>query len=429
MNVNPGLSIEQLNEYMIANTNSSPVIATGKGAIVTDETGKTYIDLEAGPGVASVGHCHPKVVAAIREQAGKLLQSPGRYHSRQSLLLAYRLCELTGNRMSRVFVANSGAEANDGAIKAALKHAAQTGKQGFGIIAYEHGFHGRTNIGLSLSGLSSRKRGFGTYGMFPGIVHISPPYEYRYGQSDPLQSLEMALKTRMPGDPAILISEPVWCVGGVIVPPDDYWLRIQDFCHKHKITIIMDEVFSGFGRTGHLFGHMRYGIEPDVISFAKAIGGGVPMAGYMTNEAVGSAIQKGDHFTTFGMNNQIGTSAAHAVLDILAEEDLIARARRSGERLMDGLRGLEARYEAIGEVRGVGLMLGVELVKNRQSREPAPELATAIQKRLAELGVLISITGVLGCVLRITPPLVITDDEIDESIRLLDRALRELTAG
>ena len=421
------LSIQELNRYMVANTAMDPVIVEGRGATVTDENGKTYIDLEAGPGVVSVGHCHPRVVAAVRDQVGKLTQSPGRFYSRLSFSLAKRLSDLTGGHLCKAFIANSGAEANDGAIKIAMKHAVESGKKGLSILAFDHGFHGRLSLGLSLSGFGARKMGFGPYASFPGIVHLTPPYLYRYGERDYFAEIENALRTRVAGEAAILISEPIWCVGGVYAPPPDYWPRVAELCKKHRITLIFDEVFAGFGRTGKMFSHQHYGVQPDIMTFAKAIGGGLPLAGYLATEEVGSALVVGDHFTTFGVNNQVGVAAGHAVLDILEEEQLVQRSAAAGEHFLEGLKRLEGQFPCIGDVRGYGLMLGIELVKDRQTREPAAELTKKVQASLLEAGVLVSITGTYGCVLRITPPLVITDAQIDESISCIAAALKKNT--
>ncbi len=421
------MTLEALKAYSVANTAVDPVIVSGSGAIVTDENGKSYIDLEAGPGVVSVGHCHPHVVAAIRDQAGRLMQSPGRFQSRLSLLLAQRLSDLTGGHLTRAFIANSGAEANDGAIKIALKHAVTSGKQGLSILAFDHGFHGRTSVGLSLSGLAARKRGFGPYASFPGIVHLPAPYLYRHGIKDYVAELELAFDTRVAGEAAILISEPIWCVGGVFAPPADFWPRVAEICTKRKITLIFDEVFGGFGRTGKMFSHEHFGVKPDIMTFAKAIGGGLPLAGYIATDSVGSALVAGDHFTTFGTNNQVGVAAAHAVLDVIRDEQLADRSAVAGGRFLEGLKRLQAKHTAIGDVRGYGLMIGLELVKDRDTRTPAPELTKAVQAAMLDAGVLVSITGVWGCVLRITPPLVISDDQIDSAINVIDSALTRCT--
>lgn len=406
-----------------------PVITTGCGAEVVDEDGNRYFDFEGGPGVLSVGHCHPKVVAAIQHQATQLMQGPGRYFSRLTSSLAGRIAATTGNRLKRVFFSNSGAEANDGAIKLSFKHATKTGKQGYGVVAFEHGFHGRLSLPLSLTGNASRKKGFGPYSSFPGIVHAPAPYFYRSDAKNKAdfavalaRNFEELIKTRAPGDIAALIAEPIICVGGVLTPPDNYWPEMEAVCRKHKITLIHDEVFSGFGRTGKLFAHQHWNCSPDIVTFAKAIGGGVPLGGFMATETLGMSFDEGDHFTTFGANNQIGMAAGHAVLDILEQERLAERAGELGAYFVNCLQGLAHKHAAIGDVRGMGLMIGVEIVKNRDSKEPDPKLTQFIQLNLREQGILMSVTGVYGCVLRITPPLVITHDQIDQAIEALDKA-------
>jgi len=408
-----------------------PVIVEGSASTVTDEAGRKYLDLEAGPGVLSVGHCHPTVVAAIQSQATKLMQGPGRYHSRLTSSLARKIAGVMGNRLKRVFFANSGAEANDGAIKIAFKHATRTGKQGYGVLAVEHGFHGRTSVGLSLTGNAARKKGFGPYASFPGVVHVPAPYCYRcpLGLTYPTckvkcaDVVEDALKTRVPGVAAAMIAEPIICVGGVLTPPPEYWPKVEATCRRNKITLIHDEVFSGWGRTGKMFAHEHWNVQPDVVTFAKAIGGGVPLGGFIATEELGTAFEEGDHFTTFGANNQIGIAAGHAVLDVIQREDLVKRSATMGTTFIEGLRRLAAKHPCIGDVRGLGLMIGVEIVNDRASREPAPQLTKRVQQAMRERGVLVSITGVHGCVLRITPPLVITDSQVGMALETLDSAL------
>lgn len=423
---------EKLDSYLVQSTFSSPYIVSGSGAEVVDDTGKRYLDLEGGPGVLSVGHCHPKVVAAIREQAGILTQSPGRYHSPLSQRLAQRLSQLSGGRLRRSFFANSGAEAADGAIKLSLRHAVRRGKRGFGIIALEHGFHGRLSLPLSLTGMAERKRGFGPYASFPGVVHAPAPYCYRcpfgltYGSCGMrcATAIEEQLKTRVPGEAAVMIAEPILGVGGVIVPPDEYWPKVQEICQRHEITLVNDEVFTGFGRTGRMFAHEHWDVKPDVVTFAKAIGGGVPLGGFMATEEVGTAFEYGDHFTTFGGNNQIGVRAGLAVLDVLHEEHLPEHAAQVGDFFLRGLRDLASRFPVIGDVRGKGLMIGVELVADPDTRAPAADLTKRIKAALEERGVMMSTTGVHGCVLRITPPLVITQAQVERALSALEDSLK-----
>jgi len=425
-------SATQLNEFLVVNQNIEPVVARGSGAEVFDESGTSFIDLEGGPGVASVGHCHPAVVQAIKDQADRLLQVPGRYHSMLTLGLAKRLADLTGGRLRRTFFANSGAEANEGAIKCSLKHAVNTRKQGYGIIALDHGFHGRLSLTSALTGMSKQKRGMATFATFPGIVHVPAPYCYRcpLGLKMPscqikcADSVAEAIKTRVPGEAAVMIGEPILGVGGVITPPDGYWRKVEDICRSNKVTLIHDEVFVGFGRTGKWFAHEWYGTKPDIVTFAKTIGGGVPLGGFIATEELGTAFEPPDHFTTYGAKNQIGIAAAHAVLDVLKGERLLERALSAGKQFMDRLQAARDRYPILGDVRGRGLMIGLEIVRP-SDQAPAPDVAKHLERRIAKHGALMSTTGVNGNILRITPPLVITDAQIQRACDAVEAALAE----
>jgi 4-aminobutyrate aminotransferase-like enzyme len=208
-----------------------------------------------------------------------------------------------------------------------------------------------------------------------------------------------------------------------LTPPPEYWPKVEAICRRNNITLIHDEVFSGWGRTGKMFAHEHWNVKPDAVTFAKAIGGGLPLGGFIATEELGTAFDEGDHFTTFGANNQVGVAAGHAVLDIIAEEHLVARSADLGRTFLERLRRLAAKHACIGDVRGLGLMIGVEIVKDRASREPSPQLTRRVQQAMRERGVLVSITGVHGCVLRITPPLVISEAQVDAAVRTLDAAL------
>ena len=424
-------SIEELQPYLVASPKITPVMIRGRGAEVEDEDGNTYLDFEAGPGVLNVGHCHPTVVAAIKGQAEQLMQGSGRFHSRLTLELAQRLSRLTDERLKGVFFTNSGAEANDGALKLALKHATLRGKQGFGIIALEHGFHGRLSLPLAVTSNPELKKGFGPYLSTPGVIHIAPPYFYRcpFGSRTPeecgdraAQALRDALKARVPGEAAVMIAEPILGLSGIIIPPDNYWPQIEEICAENKITLVMDEVFLGFGRTGKMFAHEHWGVKPSIITFAKAIGGGLPMGGFLASPELAAAFGPADHNTTFGSNNQVGIAAGHAVLDVLEQEHLPERAKFAGERLLDGFRRLQSKHSYIGDVRGIGMALAIEVVKNRDTKEPAAPLAKTLQKRLLDNGVLVGVSGVWGNVLRMSPPLTMTNDQIDRSLAGFERA-------
>lgn len=416
---------------------TSPLIERGSGSVVWDTEGHRYVDLSAGPGVLSVGHCHPRVVDAVRRQAGTLMQSPGHSYTPLMLSLARRLTALTDGRLPTVFYTNSGADAADGAVKFAYRHARHTGNGGTTLLAIEGGFHGRTALPLALTGISNRKRGFGPYGTWPGLVHLPAPNCYRcpFGMTYPscelrcASALERMLTTAVPSEPVALIAEAVQGVGGVLIPPPEYWPAIQRTCHEHGITLIVDEVFTGFGRTGRAFAYQHWSVRPDMVTFAKAVGGGIPLGGVLAAAKIADTVAAGDHYTTFGGNNQVGLAAAHAVLDVLADEDLSARANRLGERMRQDLEALAERHPSVGDVRGIGLFLGVELVTDRHAKTPAPRLAKQAQARLLADGFLVSIAGVNHNVIRLTPPLVITDEQVDDAVAAIDAALGAVEGG
>jgi 4-aminobutyrate aminotransferase / (S)-3-amino-2-methylpropionate transaminase / 5-aminovalerate transaminase len=428
--------IQEVLDYLVPNPKITPVIVRGRGAEVEDEEGKTYLDFDGGPGVVSVGHCNPTVVAAIRAQSEKLLQGPGRFHSRLAPELARRISRLTQERLKRVFFANSGAEANDGATKLAMKYAAVKGKRGFGIIALEYGFHGRLSLPLALTGIADLKKGFGPYGAVPGVVHIPPPYFYRcpFGSRTPeecgnraAQALRDALKSRVPGEAAMMIAEPILGLSGVIVPPDNYWPQVEAICAENNITLVMDEVFVGFCRTGKMFAHQHWNLKPSIMTFAKAIGGGLPLGGFIATEEVASVFESNDHNTTFGSNNQLGLAAGHAVLDVMERENLAQRAESSGNKLLEGFRRLQSKHGYIGDVRGKGLVMGLEIVKDRDSKTPAAPLAKTLQNKLRDAGLILGVSGVHGNVLRMSPPLTLSEEQIERTLSLFERVFAAAT--
>ena len=423
----PPAPISKLTPYLIKNDWIEPVFAKGSGAIVEDEQGKEYIDLEGGPGVTSVGHCHPDVVAAVQAQAAKLLIVPGRYMGRAALTLAKRLAEYAGNALKMTFFCNSGAEAAEGATKLALKHSWTRQREGNTIIALQHGFHGRLGLSLALTGLPKMKKGMGTFGLHPGVVHAPAPYCYRcpLGLKYPSCNVRCAdtiddmMDTSVQGQAAAFIAEPILGVGGVIVPPQEYWPKVAAILKKRGVPFILDEVFTGFGRTGDRFAHHGYGVQPDVMAFAKAIGGGVPLGGFIATPEFGDVFQSAaDHSTTYGGKNQLGIAAGHAVLDILQRENLEECARERGHQFMAGLRELAKSNPVIGEVRGKGLFIAIEIVKN-DAREPDAALAKALSNEALQQGLIVSATGAFANNLRITPPLVISAQQVEQSLATL----------
>jgi len=424
-------SPDDLNQYMVTNDNIEPVISHGNGAEVRDEDGNTYIDLEGGPGANSVGHAHPKLVAAIKDQAEKMFITPGRYHTRNVLLLARRIAGLTDDHLKRTFFVNSGAESVEGAIKLSLKHAHNQGKAGTGIISLQHGFHGRLSLPLSLTEISKNARGMTPYGTFPGVHRAPAPYCFRcpLKQTRPACRLACAdmvadaMDMSVPGEAAAYIAEPILGVGGAIVPPPDYFPKIEELCRKRNVTVIYDEVFTGFGRTGKMFAHQHHGGAPDIMTFAKGVGGGVPLAGFIATETHGTAFVADDRATTYGAKNQLGLAAGHAVLDIIDAEGLMDNATVMGERFREGLTRLAAGDKSIGEVRRLGLMIGIEFV-GAAGHAPDAKRARAVAAACIKNGVLTATTGVYGNTLRVTPPLNITADQVDQALTGVASALK-----
>ena len=429
----PLTPVAELTPYLIHNDWVEPVFVRGSGAVVEDEQGKEYIDLEGGPGVTSVGHCHPDVVSAVQAQAAKLLIVPGRYMGRPALSLAKRIAEYIGNALEMTFFCNSGAEAAEGATKLALKHSWSKQREGNTIIALQHGYHGRLGLSLALTGLPKMKRGMGTFGLHAGVIHAPAPYCYRcpLGLKYPSCKVKCAdviddlMDTSVQGQAAAFIAEPILGVGGVIVPPQEYWPKVAAILKRRGVPFILDEVFTGFGRTGDKFAHQGYSVQPDVMAFAKAIGGGVPLGGFIATREFGEVFKSADHSTTYGGKNQLGIAAGHAVLDILKRERLEDCARERGEQFMAGLRQLAKSYPVIGEVRGKGLFIAIEIVRN-DAHEPDAALAKALSNEALNRGLIISATGAFANNLRITPPLVISDGQVEQSLATLREVFEKI---
>lgn len=418
--------IEKYRKYMVAIPVEEPFILKGYGAQVEDIEGKTYIDCTSGPGVLNVGHCHPEVTQAIREQLGKLTQCVANAFNVPMVQLAEKLASIAPSGLSKTFYANSGAEAVEGAVKLAVKYAIQAGKSSAGIISLEHGFHGRLGLSLSLTSQTDRKRGFGQYASFPFVTRLPAPYCYRcpLGLKYPecniacADSLERTFDThRHPDDTAAFIMEPVLGVGGVIVPPPEYIPRVVEICRRNNILVIFDEVFTGFGRTGKMFASEHSGEVPDIMTMAKALGGGLPLGAFIASDRVAGAFEAGDHYTTFGGNNAASCVSGLATIEVIERERLVQNAAELGALMLQELRHRLGRLPWAGEVRGQGLFIGLEVVRTHAGKEPAADLALQLSKRLMGRGVLVSVCGVQKNILRLTPPLNLTREE---SQRVLD---------
>jgi 4-aminobutyrate aminotransferase/(S)-3-amino-2-methylpropionate transaminase len=408
------------------------VIKDAKGTTITDSTGKKYLDLFAGIAVNNVGHCHPKVVAAIREQAGRFMHHSNYYHDDVMPLLAKRLAEVAPRGLIRSYFANSGSEAIDGSVKLAKKYASVRGRNGMGLVSLQGSFHGRLSLTLSLTGQKKYKEKLGNYAIYPGTFYAPIPYHFRYGGGLSPDEFGRECAGRMEeliddysfGDVAAVIVEPIMGEAGMVVPPDTYLPAVQRICRSREIPLIVDEVQTGVGRTGKMFASQHWNIEPDIMAFAKGIGGGLPLGGFIATEKVASAFEAGDHFSTFG-GNPVCCAAGLAVLEVVKEEGLVNRSKRLGDHTLRRLGEVAERSSLIGEVRGKGLMIGVELV--REKKRPADREAAKVKEGLKRLGFIIGVGGLHKNVLRLEPPLIMTEAELDTAVDAIESTLKAVT--
>ena len=402
------------------------VVARGQGAVLEDVDGNRFLDFNAGIAVCAAGHCHPRVVSAIQAQAGRLLHMSGTdfYYEPQAQLVQ-KLAELApGRTPKRVFLCNSGTEAVEAAFKLSRYH---TKRQQ--VIAFFGAFHGRSMGSLSLTGSKVRqRRGFGP--LVPGVVHVPYPNSYRRrpDQSEAdcgreaLDEIERLFRrTVSPDEVAAIIVEPIQGEGGYIVPPPEFHRELKALAERHGILYVVDEVQAGMGRTGRMLAIEHWGVEPDIICLAKGIASGMPL-GAIVSRAEIMDWPPGAHASTFG-GNPVSCVAALETIALL-EEGLMENARRMGELLIGKARELQSRHRLIGDVRGMGLMIGIELVRDRTTKEPATSEREAIVQACFRRGLLILGCGESG--LRLCPPLVIDREQAEIAIRILDEALSEI---
>jgi 4-aminobutyrate aminotransferase len=403
------------------------VIARGRGPMVEDVDGNRFLDFMAGIAVCSTGYSHPAVVQAIKDAADRFLHICGSdFYYESMAALCERLARIApGPSKKRVFLTNSGTEATEGAIKLARYNTRRTA-----IIAFRGAFHGRSTGAVTLTSSKARQHaGFGP--LLPDVHHV--PFAYRYrcqwcadkGECTRgcIDVIEQDLFTRHldPRDVAAIFVEPVQGEGGYVVPPTG-WLRdLRALCDRHGILLVADEVQCGVGRTGKMWACEHEGVEPDILLTAKGLGSGMPIGAIVARESV-STWESGSHGSTYG-GNPVCCAAALATLD-LVEGGLMANAVEMGDRLMTGLRTLQDKYACIGDVRGLGLMIGVEFVKDRRTREPAPELLKDLVLQAFARGLLL--LGAGKSTLRLAPPLVVDPYDVDTALRMLDGLLGEL---
>jgi 4-aminobutyrate aminotransferase/(S)-3-amino-2-methylpropionate transaminase len=406
--------------------------ASGRGAELTDVDGNTYLDFAGGIGTMNVGHSHPAVVAAIREQAEQYTHTCAHVLTPEPYVrLARRLAEITpGTHAKKTLLVNSGAEAVENAVKIAR---AATGRPA--IIAFENSFHGRTNMALTLTGkVRPYRTGFAPFAL--DVHHIPYPYCYRCERGragdavgccqEWRSALERAFLTRVPADQvAAIIVEPVQGEGGFVVPPADFLPALREICTAHGILLIADEVQTGFGRTGRMFACEHAGVVPDLMLIAKSLAAGLPLAAVVGRAEIMDAPAPGGLGGTYG-GNPVACAAALAVIDAFEREDLVARASALGELALARMREWQAEYSLIGDVRGLGAMVAMELVRDRASREPATAEAAAVLVGARERGLLLIKAGLYDNVIRLLMPLVTTDEQMTRGLRILEDVLADV---
>jgi 4-aminobutyrate aminotransferase len=405
-------------------------VERGEGSWLVTTEGERYLDYTSGIGVTNTGHAHPRVVAAVQAQAARLLHGQQNivYHE-PGLRLHDRLTRLLPGGPWSAFLSNSGAEAVEAAVKLAR---VATGRPA--IIAFRYGYHGRTAQTMALTTAKDVYRGH--FEPLPGsIYHTAYPYCYRAPEGphapdagctcDWEAQLDLTFHQFIyPEHVAAVIVEPVLGEGGYIVPPPGFLPRLREITRQHGILLVADEVQTGFGRTGELFAVRHWDVEPDILVMAKGIASGLPLSGIIARRELIDRLPPGSHGGTYG-GNVVACAAANATLDVIEEEGLVANARERGAQFLAGLRALVPKYPSIGDVRGLGLMLGLEFVKPGEGdgRIPNPEVTKAVQAEAFARKLIVLTAGTYVNVVRIIPPLVTTADEVDLALRTLDESL------
>lgn len=387
-------TIDLHRQFLVQTYSPSLLLVRGEGCRVWDQAGRSYLDFLGGIAVIQVGHCHPKLVKAIQEQAARLMHVSNLYYNERAPALAAKLVEKFG-APARVFFCNSGAEANEGLIKLARLWGSKSGR--YEIITMRNSFHGRTLAAITATGQTKYQKGFEP--LPPGFV---------YADFNDLESVRGAVTDKTV---AILV-EAVQGEGGVVPATPEFLRGLRALCDERNLLLFCDEVQCGLGRTGDWFGFQTFGIQPDGCSLAKGLGGGIPIGAFIAGPKVADVFQPGHHASTFG-GNPLACAAALAVLSIIEEEHLLENVRRVSAFLFDGLRRLASRYAWIQEVRGVGFMIGLVL----------DHPAKPFEKRLMEKGLLTIATA--ERVIRMLPPLTATEREAGEALAILEAAAAE----
>jgi 4-aminobutyrate aminotransferase/(S)-3-amino-2-methylpropionate transaminase len=401
-----------------------------KGALVYDVDGRELVDFAGGIGVMNVGHSHPKVVAAIKEQAEKYTHTCFHIVMYEPYMrLAERLCALTPGHFEKMAMfANSGAEAVENAVKVARHYTKRPA-----VIAFENGFHGRTLLTMTLtSKIKPYKLGFGPFA--PEVYRMPYAYCYRCPLGLKYPGCDVACASYLNDffithvaaeSTAALIVEPITGEGGFITPPPEYFPKLIEICRQHGIVFIADEIQTGMGRTGKMFAIEHWGVEPDLVTTAKSLAAGLPLSAVVGRKEMMDAPQVGGLGGTYG-GNPLCCQAALAVLDVFEEEKLLEKSERIGRKLRDRFEVWQGEFEMIGDVRGMGAMMGLELVRDREKKVPASDEAKTLVRLCYEKGLIVLSCGNFSNVIRTLMPLVITDEQLERGLSIMEESLAEL---
>ncbi|MCX6577187.1 MAG: aspartate aminotransferase family protein [Candidatus Aminicenantes bacterium] len=419
--------LEISNKYEPACMNwQAPVVWDhAQGAEIWDVDGRHYIDWTSGVLVANVGHAHPHLAEAISRQAQRLLNTFD-FPTPERLHLARKVIETTPPHLDKVFFVTTGGEAVDAAMRMAKR---ATGK--YEILAFWGGFHGRSFGPMSLTGLPKIKKNFGP--LLPGTILAPYPYCYRcpFDKAHPdcclfcLDFMDKVVNVESAGSLAGLIVEPYQGTSGFVFPPKGYLKKLEAWARQRQILFVLDEVQSSFGRTGKMWALEHEGLEPDILVLGKGIGSGMPISAVVARGEILSALERGEMSSTTG-GNPLSCAASLAVFEIIEKEKLVEKAASNGAFLKEKLLELKDKHKMIGDVRGMGLVYGIEYVKDRTSKEPAPDLVREIVLKCVENGLMVGKLGIHGNVMRVAPPLVITPELVDESVAILGRVLSKI---
>lgn len=425
-------ALEWQKEYLIPGVSpyyQQPlVISHGQGRYLYDADGNEYLDFFGGILTVSIGHADPRVAERVKDQVDKVSHTSAVYVNQPQVELAKRIGDLAPGHLRKSFFTNSGTEANETAVVLARAH---TGCDE--VIALRHGYSGRSGMAMSLTGQSSWRLPGANQ---PGIKHAINPYCYRcamghkYPDCDLLcaRDVEDLIRTTTSGKIAAFLAEPIQGVGGFVTAPKEYFKIVVDIVHKYGGLFICDEVQTGWGRTGDkMFGIEHWDVVPDIMTFAKGLANGAPIGCTLTTGAIAESL-RGYTLSTFG-GNPVSCAAGCATLEVIVGENTPANCAKMGKKLREGLDALKDKYQIIGDVRGMGLMQGVELVHDRQTKKPGPDLVNRVFEETKKRGLLIGKGGLYGNVLRITPMLTVEEAEVEVALKVLDESFGAVAAG